>query len=129
MNPTPEQINQWSAEILEKSKVLTLIRTDGRLKQIYIYPDWCPSTDLSQAWRELVPVLNKKGWCIRPTVLPDGDTDCELYRAHDFKPAECFSISGQGGYADQKAAYALTWAFVQALGDKSPGYMKWMRAA
>lgn len=132
MNPTTEQLDTWSAEALGwENGGNGGVTPEGFVCWVKDYRDgveiketeftWHPSTDLSQAWREFVPVLKGAGWRLElrdPGFAEVWNDDLRL-GVHSGKMDDLL-----GDTDDQKAAYALTYAFVQAVEPK--GYLKWI---
>lgn len=111
MNPTNEQLDIWSAEALGYDEL------DGWDK--CLPPDlkeyWHPSSDLSQAWQEFVPALQEMNLWIELTANRRCD-DIVMIKGGPY-------TSGQGETSDQRAAYAITYAFVRTM--KPSLYLEW----
>lgn len=115
MKPTIEQLDLWSAEALGWANTVNgmLLLASG---------DWHPCTDLGQAWRSFVSVLNdleisKKGRFFYK-LNQNSDVICELQPENNWTV-----IAGKGETDDQRAAYALTYAFVLTM--NPVGYKEW----
>ena len=123
--PTVEQLNQWSAEALEwklnKAKNYPWYSKDGVRK--YDVFDWRPATKLSQAWRELLPILTN-GNHVGTINLVDN----KLKIKNTISGEAYISKPDHVQPGDLQAAYAITFAFVQAHAEKSPGYLEWKAA-
>ena len=128
MNPTNEQLDAWSAEALG---CITRNVMDGKgwLRNgvlFYLKANWHPSTNLSQAWREFVPVLYGKRMLVALAKGFDEENKIEKDAATivtDNGDGRAWDTDGIGETVDQKAAYALTYGFVQAMESKS--YLEW----
>ena len=99
---TADDLNRWSADE---------IGVDGTVA-------WNPAEDLSQAWRELVPRMMLPGFLF--SIDPPGDVSWCRRRAGPIELAEAISIkwtkcTGQGSTPDQRAAWALTCAFLESI--------------
>lgn len=146
INPTNKQIDRWAAEALEwtlskywdgKRNTTTFALYGNTYKDKngkdtgFDEADWHPTSDLSLAWKEFVLVLGKKEWRIH--IIHDSTryrfkqgTVCArpIHPESDFKrQINGGLIFGEGTTEDQKAAYALTYAFVQIM--EPAGYIEW----
>lgn len=126
MKPTTEQLNKWAAEALEwkliKAKNYPWYEKDG--VRTYDLFAWRPATDLSQAWRELLPILTNGNYVGTINLV-----DNKLKIKSTISREVYISKPDYVQPGDKQAAYAITYAFVQALADKSPGYQAWKAAA
>jgi len=125
MTPTQDQLNVMSAEacgftwtlggnLTLQSKECVILRwvCYGRDEK------WLPSTDLSQAWREFVPIILQSGRHVKIDTRLSGQVCVVLSNPS----SHCFH--------DDNPAYALTWAFVQAIGpEKSKTYAQFLKEA
>ncbi len=134
MDPTPDELDAMAAQVM--GWVAIHRDTDPRTGELWFvhgdevnetWPkliirkrEWHPSTDLAQAWREFVPVLDKKG-CLHLT--SNANSHPQVFCDIKYNFELLVSVSGHGETPDAKAAYALTYAFVQAMEPK--GYLEW----
>jgi len=126
MNPTPEQLDLFSAEVFGWTPDEDNILSDkfylgGKAKQNH-YELWRPSTDLSQAWREFVPVLKEKKWGLTLEPCPTYKIYCDIWFMDPFGKGK-MPIKSAKGIEDDDPAYALTYAFCKAL--EPEGYLEW----
>jgi len=129
LNPTLEQLNQWSAEAkgwTEKKGIPKDCCTFGHYwaKEDDTFAwnvfTWRPSTKLNLAWLEFSKSLEEEYFL-------DG---CSLYLSPTGSGKFCektkkitWILTPKYLPEDKKAAYTLTYAFVQAMEPKS--YLEW----
>jgi len=128
VTPTTDQLNEWAAEAL--GWVLNQAVAPNVYMNIDRYvtkthSDWHPSTSLSQAWREFVPVLNVKGMVIEIMQGLGGVVRIHTWGDQAKLIAEFYYRNGTD--KDFDPAYALTYATIQAM--KPKGYLEWKGGA